>query len=97
MILNHVFVMFQHNQNNLNILHGRTHKRKQNRQMNCFDTSSSQILLKIDTFCDNTLILAELHVLLKRLHHLKTFWPGLISSAGSGATEHFGRIAAVVI
>lgn len=73
MILNHVFVMFQHNQNNLNILHGRTHKRKQNRQINCFDTFSSQILLKIDTFCDNALILAKLPVLLKRLHYLRTF------------------------
>lgn len=89
--------MFQHNENNLNILHGRTHKRKQNRQMNCFDTSSSQIVPKIDTFCDNTLILAKLPVLLERLHHLRTFGPGLISSIGSGATKHFGRIAAVVI
>lgn len=73
MILNHVFVMFQHHKNNLNILHDRTHKRKQSRQMNCFDTSSTEIIPKTDTFCENTLILAKLPLLLGRLHHLRTF------------------------
>lgn len=70
-ILNHVFVMFQHYKND--ILHDRTHKRKQSRQMNCFDTYFTEILPKTDTFCENTLILAKLPLLLGRLHHLRTF------------------------
>lgn len=63
--------MFQHYKND--ILHDRTHKRKQSRQMNCFDTYFTEILPKTDTFCENTLILAKLPLLLGRLHHLRTF------------------------
>ena len=72
-ILNYVFVMFQLCKNNLNVLHDRTHKRKQSRQINCFDTSSTEILPKTDTFCENTLILAKLPLLVGRLHCLRTF------------------------
>lgn len=41
--------------------------------MNCFDTSFTEIPSKSDTFCENTLILAKLPLLLGRLHHLRIF------------------------